>query len=43
MKDLVSWYESKGIGYVDMLTEEYADKHGDIRLGTHSECDTACW
>jgi hypothetical protein len=31
MKDLVSWYESKGIGYVDMLTEEYADKHGDIR------------
>jgi hypothetical protein len=31
MKDLVSWYEAKGIGYVDMLTEEYADKHGDIR------------
>ncbi|KAE8130933.1 integral membrane protein [Aspergillus pseudotamarii] len=29
--DLVSWYESKGIGYVDMLTEDYANQNGEIR------------
>lgn len=29
--DLVSWYESKRAGYVDMLTEDYADQNGDTR------------
>lgn len=29
--DLVAWYESRRIGYVDMLTEEYADLNGEIR------------
>lgn len=24
--DLVAWYESKRLGYVDMLTEEFADR-----------------
>ncbi|GAB1201528.1 hypothetical protein APSETT445_000103 [Aspergillus pseudonomiae] len=27
----LSWYESKGIGYVDMLTEDYANQNGEIR------------
>ncbi|QMW42654.1 hypothetical protein G4B11_006024 [Aspergillus flavus] len=31
IKDLVSWYESKGIGYVDMLTEDYANQNGELR------------
>lgn len=29
--DLVQWYESKHIGYVDMLTEEYAEQNREIR------------
>lgn len=29
--DLLSWYESKRVGYIDMLTESYADKEGEIR------------
>ncbi|KAJ5146225.1 uncharacterized protein N7515_000789 [Penicillium bovifimosum] len=29
--DLVSWYESKRAGYVDMLTEIYADENNEIR------------
>ncbi|KAE8149388.1 hypothetical protein BDV25DRAFT_2883 [Aspergillus avenaceus] len=29
--DLIQLYESKKVGYVDMLTEEYADAHGEIR------------
>ncbi|KAL2011798.1 hypothetical protein VTN00DRAFT_4516 [Thermoascus crustaceus] len=29
--DLLAWYESRRIGYVDMLTEEYADLNGEIR------------
>ena len=29
--DLVSWYESKRIGYVDMLTESYADENNEVR------------
>ncbi|KAE8378977.1 integral membrane protein [Aspergillus bertholletiae] len=29
--DLAAWYESKGIGYVDMLTEDYANQNGEIR------------
>ncbi|KAL1967526.1 hypothetical protein VTN77DRAFT_3041 [Rasamsonia byssochlamydoides] len=29
--DLIQWYESKHIGYVDMLTEEYADQNREIR------------
>jgi hypothetical protein len=29
--DLVEWYESKHVGYVDMLTEEYADANREIR------------
>jgi hypothetical protein len=28
---LVEWYENKKVGFVDMLTEEYADKTGDTR------------
>ncbi|EPS34106.1 putative UDP-GlcNAc: alpha-1,3-D-mannoside beta-1,4-N-acetylglucosaminyltransferase [Penicillium oxalicum 114-2] len=31
IKDLVSWYESQRIGYVDVLTETYADKNNDLR------------
>lgn len=31
-KDLVVWYEQAHVGFVDMLTEEYADKHGELRL-----------
>lgn len=29
--DLVSWYESKRVGYVDMLTESYADENNETR------------
>ncbi|KAL2221396.1 hypothetical protein M432DRAFT_543321 [Thermoascus aurantiacus ATCC 26904] len=29
--DLVAWFESRRIGYVDTLTEEYADRNGEIR------------
>lgn len=32
MQDLIDWYETKKIGFVDMLTEEYADRHGELRL-----------
>ncbi|RHZ63937.1 hypothetical protein CDV55_102394 [Aspergillus turcosus] len=31
INDLVSWYESKRAGYVDMLTEDYADQNGETR------------
>jgi hypothetical protein len=31
-KDLIAWYEQAHVGFVDMLTEEYADKHGELRL-----------
>jgi hypothetical protein len=30
-KEMVQWYEEKKIGYVDTLTEDYADKHGLTR------------
>ena len=29
--DLVSWYESWRIGYVDQLTEQYANERGELR------------
>ncbi|KAJ5495363.1 hypothetical protein N7539_000479 [Penicillium diatomitis] len=29
--DLVSWYEFKRLGYIDMLTEEYADANNEVR------------
>lgn len=29
--DLIDWYEIKKIGFVDMLTEEYADQHDELR------------
>ncbi|SPB48722.1 unnamed protein product [Aspergillus niger] len=29
--DLVSWYERNKVGYVDMLTERYADQNGEVR------------
>lgn len=29
--DLVQWYESKHVGYIDVLTEEYADVNHEIR------------
>lgn len=29
--DLIKWYKEKKIGYVDMLTEEYADRFGYSR------------
>ncbi|KAI9872768.1 MAG: hypothetical protein M1830_001211 [Pleopsidium flavum] len=29
--DLIRWYESKKIGFVDMLTEEYADANHETR------------
>lgn len=32
VQDLINWYETKKIGFVDMLTEEYADQHGELRL-----------
>jgi hypothetical protein len=28
---LVHWFEEKTIGFVDVLTEEYADEHGELR------------
>lgn len=28
---LVQWFEMKKIGFVDVLTEEYADQHGELR------------
>jgi hypothetical protein len=31
-RDLIAWYEEAHVGFVDMLTEEYADKHGELRL-----------
>jgi hypothetical protein len=31
ISDLADLYESKRIGYVDMLTEEYANAHEEIR------------
>lgn len=32
VQDLINWYENKKIGFVDMLTEEYADQRGELRL-----------
>ena len=29
--DVIKWYESKRIGFADMLLEEYADKNNEIR------------
>ncbi len=29
--DLINWYESKKVGFVDVLTEEMADKYQEIR------------
>ncbi|MCJ1462620.1 hypothetical protein MMC07_001222 [Pseudocyphellaria aurata] len=29
--DLIDWYEMKNVGFVDRLTEEYADQHGELR------------
>lgn len=29
--DVISWYESKKVGFVDMLTEELADRDGELR------------
>jgi hypothetical protein len=31
-RDLIRWYEEVRVGFVDMLTEEYADRHGELRL-----------
>lgn len=31
-QDLISWYEQKGIGFADALTEEYADERNELRL-----------
>lgn len=31
VQDLIDWYEMKKVGFVDMLTEEYADQHGELR------------
>lgn len=28
---LVKWFEEKKVGFVDVLTEEYADQHGELR------------
>lgn len=28
---LTQWFEMKKIGFVDVLTEEYADQHGELR------------
>ncbi|MCJ1462813.1 hypothetical protein MMC07_001416 [Pseudocyphellaria aurata] len=28
---LIEWYETKKTGFIDMLTEEYADQHGELR------------
>lgn len=30
--DLMRWYREAHIGFVDTLTERYADEHGEIRL-----------
>jgi hypothetical protein len=30
-QDMIKWFEQKKSGFVDMLTEEYADKLGDTR------------
>jgi hypothetical protein len=29
--DLIEWYDAKHAGYVDMLTEEYADQNHELR------------
>ncbi|KAF7719627.1 Uncharacterized protein PECH_003480 [Penicillium ucsense] len=29
--DLISWYEFKRLGYIDLLTEEYADANNEVR------------
>lgn len=31
VQGLIDWYETKKIGFVDMLMEEYADQHGELR------------
>lgn len=30
--DLIGWYEQSRIGFVDMLTEQYANEHNELRL-----------
>lgn len=31
-QDLIQWYEQARVGFVDMLTEQYADEHRETRL-----------
>jgi hypothetical protein len=31
VQDMIKWYEEKNVGFVDMLTEEYGDRYGDVR------------
>ena len=31
-RDLIAWYEEAHVGFVDMLTEDYADRHNELRL-----------
>jgi hypothetical protein len=31
-QDLIAWYKQAHVGFVDMLTEQYADKHEELRL-----------
>ena len=31
VQDLIDWYETKKIGFVDTLLEEYADQHDELR------------
>lgn len=31
VEPLVEWYEQHGAGFVDLLTEEYADKNNELR------------
>lgn len=32
VEDLIAWYEQAHVGFVDMLTEQYADEHEQLRL-----------
>lgn len=32
VSELVDWYESKKVGFVDVLTEQLADEHQELRL-----------
>jgi hypothetical protein len=31
-ENLIAWYEQAHVGFVDMLTEQYADEHNELRL-----------